>query len=363
MISYQEIRSISPNKAREIIRRCLLKKKGNVSAVARSLHIHPKTVRRARDGTLEDQSKRPHTSPKRTDSELENIIRREGIHTGYRYRRLSHFLKNKYQIVVNENTVKAILKRYAVPRKTIRTKNKRVRHLYDYEHLTPFAEMQLDTKHILDQNALPTKIYEHILMKNLPRYEWNIIDAATRTRFMAYSHELSATFGFLFVSLVLLWLRAHNVRCHIHIQADNGMEFCAGSSKKEALWNEQLSFFDASFSSIPAGKHYFQALVENSHRHDDEQFLSIHPIRCNTDDQFITKAQRWQDTWNTARPSWGIAMNGITPLQKLKQKSDLITSHIFHFPVLLLENLLQFTTGYYVPTNYHYNKNNVNSQK
>ena len=67
-------------------------------------------------------------------------------------------------------------------------------------------------------------------------------------------------------------------------------------------------------------------IIENSHRADDEYFLMIHAERCNNTAQFLYKAQRWQDTWNFYRPSYGIAMNGLTP-------------YILTFPVMLMETV------------------------
>ena len=328
MLNYHEIRILSPEKAREIIRKVLGENDKNVSKTARILKIERKTVRRARDGLLSDISCRPHRSPRKTETFLEGLIVKEGKATGYRYRRLSGFLYDKYGLDISEETVKSVLKRNDVKRKTVRTANKRQRHLYDYEALAPFAEMQLDTKHILDLDALPEEVYGHILRHKLPQYEWNIIDAATRIRFTAYSHELSATFGWLFMLIVINWLRVHGVRHHVHIQADNGAEFCASSKQKEENLNTLLKPMNASFTSIPAGKKYLQGIVENSHRHDDEQFLAIHPIRVRSTAGFIQKAERWQDTWNVARRSWGIGMNGVAPLTKLKQKDSLISSSI-----------------------------------
>jgi hypothetical protein len=349
MLNYHEIRKLSPEKAREVARRILAGNGGNVTRAAGILGIRPRTVRRARDGALSDSSKRPHSSPNRTASPLEDLIVHEGRETGYRCRRLSNLLFDKYGLAVPEDTVKAVLKRMGVGGKRVRTANKRRRPLYDYEHLAPFAEMQLDTKHVLDLNALPTDVYRHILKWNLPRYEWNAIDAATRIRFTAYSHELSATFGWLFMLIVIHWLRAHGIRHGIHIQGDNGSELCAGSKAKELELNGLLNPLGSSFTSIPAGKKYLQALVENSHRHDDEQFLSIHPIRCRNDRSFIGRAQRWQDTWNAGRRSQGIGMGNKTPLGKLRQKDDLIHPHIVQFPVMLMEDILK-TGGSYVPT-------------
>lgn len=352
MITYHEIRQLSDSKAREVILEVLKRKLGNVSATARTLKIQRRTVRRARDGTRSDLSRRPHCSPKKTEPFLEGLTVREGEITGYRYRRLAGLLYDKYGLTIAEETVKAILRRNKVSRKYVRTANKRRRPLYDYEALAPFAEMQLDTKHILDLDALPPEVYAHIVRHKLPRYEWNIIDAATRIRFTAYSHELSATFGWLFIFIVIHWLRAHGVRRHVHIQADNGSEFCSSSKQKEEELNTLLHLWNASFTSIPAGKKYLQGIVENSHRHDDEQFLSIHPSRVRSTQGFIQKAQRWQDTWNAARRSWGIGMHGLTPLSKLNLKDDLLSSHLIQFPVFLMENILK-SGGSYVPTNYH----------
>jgi len=248
------------------------------------------------------------------------------------------FLRYGHQFSLS--TVKKVLIRNMVPKKKVRTKNRRVRPLYDYEHLSPFCEFQLDTKHILDQNALPEDVYKHIQQNKLPLYEWNMIDVATRARFTAYSHNLDSVYGFSFICMVLLWLRGHNMREPIRIRLDNGVEFCSGSSRKLEEWNSMLGLLDATLEPIPPGAKHLQAIVENSHRKDDESFLSIHPKRCKDSYEFVAKAQRWQDTWNTARPSYGIAMRGRTPLKKLKSHKCMIHPHVLTFPVVLLEDVI-----------------------
>ena len=132
----------------------------------------------------------------------------------------------------SENTVKALVRRNQVKRNRRRAATGQNRHLYDYEALIPFRELQLDTKHLLDKSALAKEVYDHMQQQGLPRYEWHMMDAATRTRFTAYSYELSAAFGFLFIMVVLVWLRAHGVRDPVRIRLDNGAEFCGGSAKK-----------------------------------------------------------------------------------------------------------------------------------
>ncbi len=338
-ISYHEVRRISPENARELARKVLEHQAGNVTKTASILGITRATVRRARDGEVKDLSKRPNTSPRKTDFGLEKLIVKEARITSFRYRRLTGHLQKKYSLTFSEHTVRAILRRNRVVRRTVRTKNGSVRHLYDYEHLPPFCEFQLDTKHLLDQNALPGPVYDHMMHAHLPLYEWHLMDAATRTRFLAYSYTLSAAFGFLFIVLALSWVRTHNVRRSITIRVDNGVEFCSGSEAKLKEWNRRLAAFTTVLNPIPPGAKHLMALVENAHRNDDEDFLMVHAERCAHSYQFLSKAQAWQDTWNLYRPSYGIAMRGRTPREKLKDTKSMINEHIFLFPVLLLEDV------------------------
>lgn len=339
-IIYHELRKIEPSKARELVRAVLERQKGNVSKTARILGISRQTVRRARDGSLGDKSRRPHRIPRKTDTFLEKLIVEEAKRTGFRYRRLTSYLKRKYSVEISENTIKAILRRHNIEKRKKKSHTGKYRTLYDYEALLPFEKFQLDTKHLLDKKSLPKEVYEHMKKHKLPRYEWNIIDVGTRTRFTAYSYELSAVFGFMFIVFVSLWLRMHNVRNPIKIRIDNGTEFCAGSKKKLNQYNEQLKALGVRLETIPAGAKHLMAVVENSHRCDDEYFLMIHAERCKNKDVFLYKAQQWQDTWNYFRPSYGKGMNGLTPYEKFKKANTLINAHVFKFPVFLMEDIL-----------------------
>ena len=120
---------------------------------------------------------------------------KESKRTGFRYRRLTGYFERKYGIKISENTIKAILKRNNVKRKTRRSCSGKYRTLYDYETLLPFHEFQLDTSHILDKNSLPEEVYKHMKEHKLPLYEWNLIDIGTRARFTAYSYELGSIFN------------------------------------------------------------------------------------------------------------------------------------------------------------------------
>jgi hypothetical protein len=313
---------------------------------------------------LRDGSRKPHHSPGKTPDHFEELIVTEARRTHFRYRRLRWYLLRKYGLIFSEDTIKVILKRNRVGRRRRRSATGQQRHLYDYEDLVPGRELQLDTKHLLDKKALPTEVYWHMQHYGLPCYEWHVMDAATRARFTAYSYELSATFGFVFIVMVLLWLRAHGVRGAIRIRLDNGAEFCAGSPRKLAHWNARLRSLQAHLDPIPPGAKQLLALVENAHRSDDEYFLMVHAERCLHTRDFLSKAQRWQDTWNFYRSHGGLGMKGLTPREKLKATKVMIHDHVLLFPVLLLEGLLrkignlsgflnQLQGGNYVPTTCH----------
>ncbi len=131
----------------------------------------------------------------------------------------------------------------------------------------------------------------------------------------------------------------------INIRLDNGSEFASSSKRKLDEYNDFFSKLNAELKPIPPGAKHLQAIVENSHRKDDESFFSIHPERCKNDAEFLLKAQQWQDTWNTARPHYGIDINGMTPFEKLKSTKSMISLNIVRFPTLLLEDIIR-VAGY-----------------
>jgi len=174
-ILYHELREIESSKARELVRKVLNRQRGNVSQTARILGISRNTVRRARDGGLEDLSRWPYHSPTKTEHAIEELIVKESKRTGFRYRRLSSYLQGKYSLKITEDTIKAILRRNNVKKNIKRSYNGKQRSLYDYEALMPFNEFQLDTKHLLDKSALPKEVYDHIKDYKLPLYMSGIL--------------------------------------------------------------------------------------------------------------------------------------------------------------------------------------------
>jgi len=214
----------------------------------------------------------------------------------------------------------------------------------------------VDTKHILDQHALPAETYAFIRNMGLPPYQWTAIDVKTRIRFLAWSHELNATYGKFFLELITLWMRAMGVGHEIRIQVDNGLEFCMGSKRKMSLWNEEFTRkYNMQIKAIPPGMKYLQGYVERSHLMDDQYFYVPKGMKTKKRVQFLLNGFAWQCYYNTQRPHHGEGMGKSTPHQKLLSLNTLINPNIVFFPPFLLENLLNSSLwrGDEVATNYH----------
>ncbi len=327
--------------ARQIIRELLVKNNGNVSKTARELGVSRKTVRRARDGTLNNLPKAPK-NPKNKISDWETIaiISEAKKLKTYGYRKLTRHFEKKYGIKLPPHRVRYVLKKNGFsPSKSKRKRSASHTPLYNYSSLLPFQEIQIDTKYIKDKSALTTEGYQNITRYNLPLYQWTAVDAATRIKFTAFSYSLSVTYGLTFITMVVLWLRAHNVRHNIRIRVDNGSEFTSGSIKKLLEINEFLSQFGAELYTNPPGAKWHNAIVENLHRKDDEYFyIPLFPYIKDTRN-FLLWVRIWQDVWNTRREHNGINMKGKTPFEKLRSLDLLINPNVVNYPVILFETL------------------------
>ena len=258
--------------------------------------------------------------------------------TGYGpYRMYTHLKRSGESIeIYTLAKIRGCYRRHDLTVKKVRTVNRESRPLYDYSALAAFERLHMDTKHILDVHALPTDIYDKFRdAAHLPIYQWTIIDAKTRIRFLAYSHELSSFFGQRFLLFTIEWLRAHGILLQISVLFDGGAEFCSASPKKLADWQ---TFFDPFGVTVEHtdGDKTRQNLVERSHRSDDEEFYCPRGPVINTKSDFLIEAQKWNIYWNCYRPHQGI--DNLTPAEKLAGLGYTNASAIGHFPTLVLED-------------------------
>ena len=338
--------------ARSLARTILDNNNGNVTTASNILGCSRYCVRRARDGTLKDKDRTPHNQPRKTEESLENFILNVRNDTHYGKVRLRKHIKIKYGISLKVDLIGKILKRNNVKKYVYKRSGKTSKPLYPYDVLLPFEQGQIDTKYIDDFGALGKMVFR-LRRYNLPLYQWTYICAKTKIKFHAYSYTLDCQFSVIFITFIVLWLRSCGIKTEINLQGDNGSEFCSGSKEKEERLNELLKPLNTHFKSIPAGKKYLQGIVERSHRTDDEELYRPYLGRISSVSGFMQKAQGWQDTYNSLRPSWGIGMNGKTPLEKLKESDILQVKQILHFPVIILDDLFSvLKSGNYLCNHY-----------
>jgi len=282
------------------------------------------------------QTKRMYIGPKRMYSQIQHMQKRKSKLTSKIF--IEH-LKELERVTPSQ--VRGVYRRKKYKTKKVRTKNRESRPLYDYKTIGAFEQLHMDTKTIADQHALPVEVYDKFKhSKELPQIEWNIIDAKTRIRFIAYSFNRSSEFGFHFLSFTLQFIQAHSLIHHnapIRIGVDNGSEFCKGSAKKEAKWNKCLSVLNTKLYSYDSPKDVRKNLIERSHKTDDEEFFAPRGYFIKTKKDFLKEAQEYYTFFNFDRPHSGIGMNNMTPIEKLESCGVHNANKIREFPTLLLE--------------------------
>jgi len=74
------------------------------------------------------------------------------------------FLQSLTKLTIRQ--IRGIYQRYGLKIKKVRSYTGAKVHLYDYHSLSCFQRAHFDTKHILDQKALPEQIYQQFLAKS-----------------------------------------------------------------------------------------------------------------------------------------------------------------------------------------------------
>ena len=316
---------------------------GSLRETARRLAISRNTVRKwvrryLKEGEagLYDLSRRPKRSPRRTPREVEEQVLELRRERGWGRKRISHALG------IPEGTVRHILRRHLPEGERRRRKKRKVFYPahWAWEEEGPFRLAQVDTKDILDKGTLGTKLWDHLRKHRLPRYQWTFLEARTRFRFLAYSHELSVVNGLCFVALVMAWLRAWGIEVEVQWQEDWGSEFGGDNPEHLAKLDEKYYRpFGAKLRRAPKGRKGYQGRVERSHRTDGEEFFIPCLGRVKTVGEFLKAAQRWQYYYDVERPHFGAGMEGKSPLGKLRELGWDLPDEFACFPVVILDEV------------------------
>lgn len=287
------------------------------------------------------RSRRPRGNKRsiQSDSEAEKLILVDHADKHKGVKRMFKHLERRGEdrLIYSLGKIKGVYRRHGLRGKKIRTANGERRSSYEYDEIEAFEFMQYDTKQVLDMHALPRNIYDKFKNNiDLPIYQWTIIDAKTKTRFLAWSYHRTSDFGYHFLEFTINWLRSHGVTVKINVQMDMGTEFYSGSKTKQRQWNEGLGKYDA-YAYDTEGIKWKQNIVERSHRTDDEEFYCPRGSKINSKADFLVEAQYWIIYYNH-RSHDGIGMNGLSPKEKLEQLGYYNAEKICNFPCLILED-------------------------
>jgi hypothetical protein len=303
---------------------------------------------------LLNKSRKPHShkkaATKTQEQQIVAFFKDERLRVGVK--RMHRMVKRRY--LGNEATdkanvlglsfaqIKGIYKRQELVTEKSRSCTGEVRHLYDYQALGCFEKLHYDVKYVLDQHALPEHIYQLLSRPGIPKYEWNILDAKSRFRFLAYSYQRPSDFGLRFLLFVIQYVRSCFVGYtpSMSIGFDNGMEFCGGSKRKEDEWNKLLSCVNAAIYSYEPRFDIRKNLIERSHLSDDEELYIPRGIFMKTKEIFLKEVTQYQHYWNFGRPHSGIGMDNHTPFEILKQSGILGVEKLLLFPVLILDDVI-----------------------
>jgi transposase InsO family protein len=251
--------------------------------------------------SLNEISRRPKHSPKKTPVEIENRIWELKIlnHGAL----MIHGILKREQIKLSVPTISHILnERKEISRQQRQRLNP---HNKRYELPVPGQRLQMDVKYV------PHKV------EGKRVYSYVAIDECTRWRF-AY------TFDCLDHGSTVIFLEKLKEACPfpiVCIQTDNGFEFTMKLNPNlpksyehpMEIWCREN---DVVHRLIPPGVKELNGKVERSHRIDDQYFYWKAPDKCLK--TFNEKQQEWMRYYNEQRPHYGIGF--LTPLEKLRER-------------------------------------------
>ncbi|MCX6706206.1 MAG: hypothetical protein NTV24_03850 [Candidatus Woesebacteria bacterium] len=305
---------------------------------------------------LKDISTKPHHHPRQATQSQTDRVKEIFLELKVKVgpQRLSRILKRKFKdkdtaspldaslAAMKLPQLKGIYKRERLKVEKARTASGVSRPLYDYTALSCFERMHFDTKHLLDKKSLPPKVYDYFSshLDTLPKYEWNLIDAKSRFRFMAFSYELNSEYGLKFLLFCLQFIRTitNNINQGVVIGEDNGMEFCSGSLPKLSNWNSLLKILNAQAYAYNPYWDVRKNLIERSHRIDDDEWLIPRGEYITDEKSFLKEADDYWYYTNFERSHGGKGMNDRTPFEVLENSGLLGVNQFMKFPILILDH-------------------------
>lgn len=339
--------------------------KHNVSAAAQVYKSTRKTVRKWRDrylkegpkGLIEQSRAANRVNNKMSAKEEAEILKLREYHKD---RWGAWRLKDRYDLERSVGAIHRVIKQHGRVRKKKRKWQVQVDLREKKAQLRPFAEIQWDTKDLID---IPN-YYEAMCFLGLPRYQYTARDVRTGALYISHGRSNNSTNMATFARYVLEHLKGCGVNvCAIRHQSDNGPEFQKTTYKKEmgAFESVVKSYKGATYDTIPPRHCTWQSDVETSHRLIEDELYCCEPFRSK--DEFYGKAAAYQLYFNNHRANrYKIGGMPITILKK--EAPDINTQALNLQPILLDANLdIALKGGYVLSVNLHVRTSNYPFKK
>lgn len=365
LLDYQELRTISPQAARQAVLQILKSCDGNITKTARVLNVTRatiyKTLRKKKDHNLSDASRAPKTVVNKTSGDIENKVILLKQKTNYGPLRLKEELSACYGISLSHHTIRNIVRRNKnkLGQKTNQLHKRSPRPFIDWYQAKPFELVQIDLKYIVDQKALSPDQITHIYAHDLPIFQWGALDVNSRFKLIAYSQEKSWTNGLTWFLWVTSWLRSHGVTNDIVYTVDHGVEFAGDCWWKLTELRTLLRGFNCTVIQNQKRHPEQNAHLERSHRTDDEEFYIPRILTINNTQQFYQEAMNYLYYYNNVRKH--SSLEGKTPWQKVKEHLTNIDVRMKLVPPIILDHVsveLGPWSGYHLLAQYP-NKDSV----
>lgn len=241
---------------------------------------------------LKDRSTRPHKIANKIPSDIVKKVVELRNARKYGPKRMSYYLKEKYNWYISKTTIWRLYKEYGLNR--LRYKKKWQRYPQRYSKPIPGDRIQVDVKFI-DNLEFEKKRY----------YQFTAIDDCTRYRVLRIYDTHTVKSATDFVDKVKKALPFAMKQ----IQTDNGSEFT-----EEFSWHLQDLGINHRKTRIKSPEE--NGKVERSHRTDQEEFYSVNRFVSIT--HCIRLLKEWEKEYNEKRPH--MALDGKTPKEYLMEK-------------------------------------------
>lgn len=251
---------------------------------------------------LQEKSRRPHRSPRRTALETEKKVL--WLHRRQFGARMIRAMLKRSGIKLSETTICHIINERKRGKKKPKTRLNP--HKRRYELVIPGQRIQLDVKYVPE------------FVDGRRAYNFVAVDECTRWRFAWAYHSLHHECTYDFLERL-----QRNCPFPIKtIQTDNGFEFTFkfhqnhDETTKEHPMDQWCREHSICHRLIPPGAKELNGKVERSHRIDEQYFYWQAPT--DSLEHFNAKQALWLEYYNRHRPHGGLGF--LTPWEKIYER-------------------------------------------